>query len=100
MAQFLMDVMFAVMGAEAIFGFLKYLISRHDKKHQSPERIMLRALGCDRLKVLLREWERSEVRKAADWEVIENLYTGYSQLGGNGEIRKLYEDCKKLPATD
>lgn len=61
---------------------------------------MLRAIGSDRLGTLLRAWKHAEVREAAQWEIIEQLYKGYSGLGGNGEIRKLYEECKNIPTTE
>lgn len=100
MRDIITDVVVAVIGAEALFNFVKYLIDRWDKKHISPERLMLRALGADRLGILLHDWKHEDIRKAADWEIIENLYKGYKQLGGNGEIKKLYDECKEIPTTE
>lgn len=94
------QIILGVIGAEALFKFIEFLIERYDKKHESPERLMLRALGSDRLGVLLRDWKHSDERDAAEWEIIENLYKGYRLLGGNGEIKKLYEECKSIPTTE
>lgn len=96
----LYQIFLIVLGSNALFGFIQFLISRHDSKKVSPERLMLRALGSDRLGVLLRDWLHSDDRYAADWEVIENLYKGYKELGGNGEITKLYEEAKELKTTE
>lgn len=100
MKEMIADVIIAVIGAEALFNFIKYLIDRYDKSHQSPEKLMLRALGADRLGVLCRDWKHSDVRDAADWEIIETMYRGYAELGGNGEIKKLYDECAEIPTTE
>lgn len=94
------QIILAVFTSEVIINFIKWLIERYDKKKVTPERLMLRALGSDRLGVLLRDWLHSDVRTAADWKNIEDLYNGYVALGGNGEIKKLYYEAKELPTTE
>ena len=49
---------------------------------------------------MLRKWMHSDVRLADDWRIIENLYAGYRALGGNGEIKKLYEEAERIPTTE
>lgn len=100
MKDLIPEIILAVIGANALFEFIKFLIERYDKKSQSPEKTMLRALGADRLGILLRDWKHEDVREAADWEVIENMYKGYIELGGNGEIKKLYDECADMPTTE
>lgn len=100
MTQMIVQIAIAVLSAEALFNFIRWLIERRDNKKVSPERIMLRALGAERLGVLCRDWKHADVRDAHDWEVIETLYQGYSKLGGNGEIKKLYDECKEIPTTE
>ncbi len=94
------QIFIAILGAEALFRFIEYLIDRHDRKKETPERLMLKALGADRLGVLLRDWMHSDVRTASDWKIIEDLYTGYRALDGNSEIKKLYEEAKEIPTTE
>ena len=89
-----------VLGSNALYEFIKWLVERKDKKKDSPERIMLRALGEEKLGKKLRNWLHSDVRTADDWRIIENLYEGYRALGGNGEIKKLYEEAKQIPTTE
>lgn len=98
--NYAIEIMIAVFGANALFSFIQFLITRHDEKEESPERIMLRALGEDRLGVLLRDWLHSDERLADDWRIIENLYDGYTALKGNGEIKKLYEEARELKTTE
>lgn len=90
----------ALATSQAFIELIKYLIERHDKKKVSPERLMLKALGADRLYVLLCDWKHADVRPASEWETIDNLYTGYKALDGNGEITKLYNECKDIETTD
>lgn len=85
---------------QAVIEFIKYLIDRHDKQRDSPERKVLRALGADRLEARLKAWKHADVRTADEWENIEHLYEGYRELGGNGSIRKLFEECAEIETTD
>lgn len=94
------EVVLVVLGSNAIWSFIQYLIDRHDKKKDTPERIMLRALGEDRLGVLLRDWLHSDVRTATDWKIIDALYKGYEALGGNGEIKILYKEASEIKTTE
>lgn len=89
-----------VLGSNFLFEFIKWLVERRDKRNDSPERMMLRALGEEKLGFMVRDWLHADVRLADDWRIIENLYTGYKALGGNGEIKKLYEEAKEIPTTE
>lgn len=95
-----MELVAIVLGSNALFEFIKWVFDRLDKKKQSPERLMLKALGEEKLGKKLRYWLHSDVRTADDWRIIEALYTGYKALGGNGEIKKLYEEAKQIPTTE
>lgn len=84
----------------AIIGLIQYLIDRHDKQKITPERLMLRALGSDKLEEKLKRWKHADVRTADEWENIEDLYAGYKALGGNGKIKKLYDECREIETTE
>lgn len=90
----------SILGCNALWEFIKWIVERRDGKKQSPERLMLKALGEEKLGKKLRYWLHSDVRTADDWRIIEALYTGYKALGGNGEIKKLYEEAKQIPTTE
>lgn len=97
----LAEVFIAAFGGGALLHFVEFLITRSDQKaKETPEQKMLRALGADRLGVLLRDWLHADVRLANDWEIIDNLFEGYEALGGNGEIHKLYDEAKEIPTTE
>ena len=100
MQELITTVVVAVLGSNALIELIKYLIERHDKKDDSPERIALRALCEDRLGVLLRDWLHSDVRLADDWRIIDNLYAGYTACDGNGEIRILYKEASDIKTTE
>lgn len=94
------SIIMALVTSQAVIELIKYLIDRHDKRKQTPERMMLKALGADRLGVLLRDWMHSDIRTAGDWTIIEDLYAGYRALEGNGEIKKLYQEASDLKTTE
>lgn len=101
MQEFVWKLVLAIVaGNAAILGFIQYLIDRHDKKKMTPERLMLRALGADRLEEKLKKWKHADVRTADEWANIEDLYAGYKALGGNGKITKLYLEGKDLETTE
>ena len=93
-------ILLGMLASNGLFAFITFLISRHDQKKETPERIMLKALGADRLGILLREWMHSDIRLASEWKTIEDLYDGYIKLGGNSEIKKLYQEAKDIPTTE
>ena len=94
------NILIAILGGGNLLLFIKFLIERHDAQKLSPEKLMLKALGADRLYILLCDWKHADERPASEWETIDNLYTGYKALGGNGEITKLYNECKDIETTD
>ncbi len=98
--EFLLQLVGIIFGSNVLFEMIKWCVERRDKKKESPERLMLRALGEDRLGVLLRDWMHNDVRLADDWRIIDNLYDGYKALGGNGEIKKLYEEAVTIRTTE
>jgi len=87
-----------ILGSNVVAELVKELIK--SLKKESPEQIAIRALCEDRLGVLLRDWLHSDERLADDWRIIENLYTGYRALEGNGEIKKLYLEASDLKTTE
>lgn len=91
-------VIIAVLGSNVLVEIIRVIAERTGK--ETPEKLALRALCEDRLGVLLRGWLHSDVRLADDWRIIENLYTGYKALKGNGEIKKLYEEASDLKTTE
>lgn len=99
-ANLAVELIAIVLGSNALVEFIKWFFDRKDKKEESPERLMLRALGEEKLGKKLRNWLHSDVRTADDWRIIEALYEGYKALGGNGEIKKLYEEAKQIPTTE
>lgn len=100
MQDIVTTIFIAIIGSNALVEFIKFIIERHDKKDDSPERIALRALCEDRLGVLLRDWLHSDVRLADDWRIIDNLYAGYRACDGNGEIKILYKEASDIKTTE
>lgn len=89
-----------VLGANGAFEFVKFLITRADEKNDTPERKALKALCEDKLYELLIKWKHADDRPASEWAIIESLYEGYKALKGNGEIKKLFQECKEIETTD
>lgn len=89
-AELLMQLIGIVVGSNALFEFIKWLIANSGK--QSPERKALLALCSDRCETLLYKWIRAdeEYRTVARWATIKRLYEAYRALGGNGEMEELY----------
>ncbi len=98
--ELIVQMVAIVLGSNTLFAFIEWIIERNDKKHDKPEQMMLRALGEEKLGKLLRHWLHADERLADDWRIIESLYTGYRALGGNGEIKKLYEEASQLHITE
>lgn len=94
------EIVLAILASNALFAFIQFMITRHDQKKQSPERMMLKALGEDRLWTLLKDWLHADVRTVAEWKTITAMYKGYKALGGNDGIDKLYKEASEIPTTE
>ena len=98
--ELIISIFGIVLGANGAFEFIRFLITRADEKKDTPERKMLKALGEDKLYELLTKWKHADERPASEWAIIESLYDGYKALKGNGEIKKLFNECKDIETTD
>ena len=92
------EIVIAVLASPVLVKAIEWIKDAVTKN--SPEQQMLRAIGSRELSLLLKDWKHSDIRLADDWADIEDLYKGYIALGGNGRIKKLYEECKKIPTTE
>lgn len=99
-SQLVVNILVAVLGADALFKFIEWIIEYRNRQKDTPERMMLRALGSDRLEEKLKRWKHADVRTADEWANIEHLYEGYVALGGNGSIKKLFDECKDIETTE
>lgn len=94
-----------ILASNGLFVFIQYLITRHDDKKkeekESPIRIALLALCSERLESLLHKWLKGDLdMTVARWAAIEKLYKAYIALGGNGEIKALYDIAKDVKPTE
>ena len=93
------SVVIAVLGG-GFFAFIEFLIKRHDEQKDTPEKRALKNILARDLLIDLRDWLHADDRPAEDWEIIHNEYESYKELGGNGKIKKLYEECVSIPTTE
>lgn len=94
-------ILLGILASNALFTFIQFLITRHDNKKKeaqnSPIKDALLALCSERLESLLHKWLKGNLdMTAARWAAIDNLYKAYTSLGGNGEIKALYDIAKEV----
>lgn len=108
-------ILLGILASNALFTFVQFLITRRDKRiaeeradakqkeldeRLNPLREALLALCSERLESLLRKWMRGDMHTVARWATIQNLFKAYESLGGNGEIKALYDIAKEIKATE
>lgn len=94
------EIIVAVVCSNALLGFVEFLIQRHDKKKVTPEQKAIRNILARDLLIDMRDWLHADERTAEDWEIIANNFESYQELGGNGKIKKLYDEVKQIPTTE
>lgn len=94
-------ILLGILASNALFTFIQFLITRHDQRKDSPVKQALLALCSERLESLLHKWLSGDVdHTVARWAAINNLFKAYESLGGNGEIRALYDIAKDIKPTE
>lgn len=98
-------VLLGILASNGLFVFIQFLITRHDNKKReeqsSPMKQALLALCSERLESLLHKWLNGDVdQTVARWAAITNLFNAYEALGGNGEIKALYDIAKEIKAKE
>ena len=91
--QMIVTIVCSILGAG---GFWTFLQSRHDKKDAKTRLIL--GLGHDRLISRMTEFiERGWVSSDEYEDLVKYLYTPYTEMGGNGTVKRLMEEVHKLP---
>lgn len=100
MSQLLQEIVLALLGVNGLSTLVIFLITRHDQKKDTPEKRALKNILARDLLIDMREWLHADERYIEDWEIIDNNFQSYTELGGNGKIHKLYNECKEIPTTE
>lgn len=93
---FAQAIIVGVVTSTAISQLVIFFVQRHDARKMTPEKQALLALCSERLESLLRKWINGDCQTVARWATIGKLFTAYTSLGGNGEIRALYDIAKEV----
>lgn len=80
----------------AIIGFVLTKLKKNRKKEKAIEQ-GVQALLRNELIRRYREYEIKGEISILDKENLEHMYEEYINLGGNGTVKKMYEDLIELP---
>ena len=100
------EIIIAVIGSNALFSFLQYLINRHDIRYRTQsdaekaQSNMILGLGHDKILYLTDKFMQRGCITTKEKRNLAALYEPYKALGGNGDCKLGYDDCMKLPVVD
>ena len=86
----------AVIGSQALFSFVQFLIIRHDSKRSAADTAIL-AILRDRLLHLCNKFLEAGAIDIYEEESFSKLYEAYTNLGGNSFIKELRDKVVNLP---
>lgn len=86
----------AIVGSQALFSFIQFLIVRHDAKRSAADTAIL-AILRDRLLHLCNKYLEAGVIDIYEEESFSKLYEAYTKLGGNSFIKELRDKVVNLP---
>lgn len=89
-------IIIAVIGSQAVFSFVQFLIMRHDQKKSTLEKAVL-AILRDRLLHLCNKYIAEGEIGLREEEAFTKLYEAYTSLGGNSFVKDLYATVIELP---
>lgn len=97
------EVILAIIGSNALFTFITFLINRYDNKKKDKndelkrQSDMLLGLGHDRIIYLGSKYiERKYITRNEYEDLVTYLYKPYKALGGNGTAEKLMSEIEAL----
>ena len=97
------QILVAIIGSNALFTFVQFLITRHDNaknalsQHEKAQNDMLIGLGHDKLLYLTDKFVQRGGITLKERRNLDYLYKPYHAAGGNRECQIGYEACEKLP---
>ena len=97
------QVIATVIGSNALFAFIQFLITRHDQKknvlstHEQAQNDMIIGLGHDKLLYLTDKFVQRGGVTLQERRNLDYIYKPYRAAGGNGDCQIGYEACEKLP---
>ena len=105
MREVIVQIVIAVIaGNAAVFGFIQFLITRHDQNKKNPDieniKGAMMSLLAEHLMNSLTKWKHADVRTVDEWNIICSQYKYYRLFGGNSGVEKLFEECQDIPTTE
>lgn len=97
------QVIIAIIGSNALFEFIRFLINRFDRKkavlsdHEQAQNDMIIGLGHDKLLYLTDKFVQRGGITLKERRNLDYIYKPYRAAGGNGDCQIGYEACEKLP---
>lgn len=93
------EIILAIFGSMGMWELLRFLIESRTQKKSTQEEAIL-ALIHETLYPLLDEAVLRGSVGIEEFDRIDNLYSPYHRLGGNGTIKRRYDIVSELPRTD
>lgn len=99
------EIIIAIIGSNALFSFVQYLITRHDTKNRTlsdaekNQSDMILGLGHDKLLYLTDRIIARGCITMKEKRNLDSLYMPYKKLGGNGDCKVGYDVCATLPVA-
>lgn len=95
----IVTVILAVLASSGLWECVKLLIERYSKKKTPTQEVVL-ALGRDRLLHLCKQYREMAYIPEEDYETFVAMGDAYILMHGNSKVKKLFEECRKLPIKD
>lgn len=97
------EIIIAIIGSNALFSFIQFLITRHDLKHriqsdaEKNQSDMILGIGHDKILYLTDRIMQRGCITMKEKRNLNPLYEPYKRLGGNGDCKIGYDACNALP---
>lgn len=91
----ILEIVAIVVASNGLWGLIQYKISSKDNKKSAVEKGLLAVLH-DRLYQACKYHIRKDYVTVEEFDNIKYMYEAYTNLGGNGTVKILYEKLCKL----
>lgn len=99
-AEFIITIIAATLASTGFWSLVLYRVQKRDEKKDALTKLILGLAYREITELCLKYIHRGDITKDEYEDLIKYLFSPYEELGGDGTVKKLVDEVKKLPIKE